>query len=437
MFPLKLALRYMRKPAPIIIALLIAASAVVYLVLLAITEGQREYWMHQLLGLRSHVTLTVKNMPQGIRKYPALVSELEKIDSVAVATPFREDTCFAFTSGMRTICPVRSIRLEDLLRYGTIRANVQSDHFEVKHFEKDGRDYPMPGCIIGEEFSKSMGLVPNDQITLMTDVNPGGTITPNFKQFYVQEIRHDVADIFDRDIWIDFETGRELMGKDNGYIRGVAIFLKDNDPDSPKLEPVRDQALEVFRKHIATDPVYDVPVGSWTRDQYLQRASAETWKEIDRKWYMQAVFNSQISRIAVFIFIALVALFMFFFMSVLVRDKKRDIGILMATGTTPWQIAQTFLWLAAMVTTVALLAGLPLGALIVSQINPIMEWFADHGMPIITKEMLSMRSIPVSSHMGGEYIAVLVFSYAVMMLASAWPSISAARTDPVRTLHYE
>jgi lipoprotein-releasing system permease protein len=227
------------------------------------------------------------------------------------------------------------------------------------------------------------------------------------------------------------------MGKDNGYIRGVAIFLKDNNPDSPLLEPVRDQALAVFKHHIATDPVYEIPVGSWTREQYLQRATAETWKEIDRKWYMNAVWQSQISRIAVFAFIALVALFMFFFMSVLVRDKRRDIGILMATGTTPWQIAQTFLWLAAMVTTVALAVGLPCGALIVGHVNPIFEWFANNGMPIITKEMLNMRSIPVSSHMGSEYIAVVAFSYTVMLLASAWPSFSAARTDPVRTLHYE
>ncbi|MGH7145811.1 MAG: ABC transporter permease [Planctomycetota bacterium] len=434
MFPLKLACRYLSKPAPITIALLIAIGAVSYITILGVTEGLREYWMKQLLGLRSHVTLTVKNLPEGVRGYRSLVEQLEKIPGIAVASPFREDTCFAFTdASMHTICPVRAIRLEDLVKYGTIRANVHSDHFIPKVI--DG--VTVPACIVGKDFADSMHLEVGSLITLMTDVNPSGHVTPNFKQFYIQEIRHDVADIFDRDIWIDFNEGRSLMGDQEGFIRGISIFLKDNDPDSPMLEPVRQQALAVFKHHIQTDPNYDIPDGAFTREGYLNRAMAQTWKEIDRSWYENAVWNSQISRIAVFIVMTLLALFMLFFMSVLVRDKRRDIGILMATGTTAGQIAGAFLWLAAMVTAIALLIGLPVGWWLAGNINPVMTWFANHGMPIITSEMLNLRAIPVSSHMSGEYVTIVLFDFTVMMAASIWPAVRAAATNPVRTLHYE
>lgn len=437
MFPLILALRYMRKPAPIMIALLMAGGAIAYLGILSITEGLREYWMHQLLGLRSHVTVSVKLLPQGVRKYPPLVEALERIPGVAVASPFREDTCFAFTTRVRTICQVKSIKLEDLVRYGTIRKNINSDRFDKKSFLIDGQNYELDACIIGQDFAQSLGLKADDLITLMTDVNPDGKITPNFKQFYVQEVRHDVADIFDRDIWVDFEAGRDLIGQEKGGIRGISIFLQDTNPDSPQLEPVRAQALAVFQQHIATNPAYQIAYGTWTQQDYLERASAETWKEIDRKWYLNAVWNSQVSRIAVFLVIGLFALFMLFFMSVLVRDKRRDIGILMATGTTPWQIAQTFLWMAAMVTTFALVLGLPVGWLAVANINGVMETLADWGLPAMTKDMLSMREVPTSSHMAGEYVMIVLFSYGVMLAAAILPSIRAARTDPVRTLHYE
>jgi len=116
-------------------------------------------------------------------------------------------------------------------------------------------------------------------------------------------------------------------------------------------------------------------------------------------------------------------------LTMVVRDKTREIGILLAMGMPRGRIRRVFLvqgiFIGLVGTTLGAVLGLILGALInrghLIPIDPSI-YFIDH-LPVLTNPL--------------DAVAVIAASLVIATLAPLYPSVQAARLDPVRAIRYE
>jgi lipoprotein-releasing system permease protein len=116
-------------------------------------------------------------------------------------------------------------------------------------------------------------------------------------------------------------------------------------------------------------------------------------------------------------------------LTMVVRDKTREIGILLAMGMPRGAIRRVFLVQGVFIGLVGTVLGAALGLIVGASVNrghliPIDPsiYFIDH-LPVLTQPL--------------DALAVIAASLLIATLAPLYPSLQAARMDPVRAIRYE
>jgi putative ABC transport system permease protein len=115
--------------------------------------------------------------------------------------------------------------------------------------------------------------------------------------------------------------------------------------------------------------------------------------------------------------VSLVSLGLYGTISYLVRVRQREVGLRLALGALPRQVATRFLWQGVRVAAIGCAVGLLLGA----------------GLGRWLMEML----YGVSPLDPATYLGALLLILMVAALASLIPAMRAARVDPTRVLREE
>ena len=116
-------------------------------------------------------------------------------------------------------------------------------------------------------------------------------------------------------------------------------------------------------------------------------------------------------------------------LTMVVRDKTREIGILLAMGLRQKSIRRIFLAQGILIGLTGTGLGVILGLVLGSMVNQ------GHWVPIDPSiyfiDHLPVRSQPL------DVLQVIVASLVIATLAPLYPSIQAARLDPVTAIRYE
>ena len=142
-----------------------------------------------------------------------------------------------------------------------------------------------------------------------------------------------------------------------------------------------------------------------------------TLEQADDRAYRATLRRSSLVGAAGALPLLLACLGLFGVVSLAVRQRTREIGIRIAVGAKPVQVARMFLASGVYVSLIALLLGLPLsiGALTLG-LSPV---FTPEGNPLLVGTMVAIVQVAVG-------------------LGSTWiPARRAALVDPARTLRVE
>jgi lipoprotein-releasing system permease protein len=124
-------------------------------------------------------------------------------------------------------------------------------------------------------------------------------------------------------------------------------------------------------------------------------------------------------------------------LTMLVKDKGRDIAILRTMGAGRGAILRIFLLCGAVVGAVGTLAGLGLGLLFCRHIEAIRQALMHlTGTTVFDPEIYFLTRIPAVVD-PAEVAQVVGLGLALSLLATLWPSWKAARMDPVEALRNE
>jgi lipoprotein-releasing system permease protein len=407
-FEIFVALRYLKAKrrqsvisvVTVISILGVMAGVCALVVALAINNGFREELEKSLLGATANINL-LRSKNDGIKDYEALSARLSGLPHVVACAPaLYGEVLASFHSRaqgvvLKGVDPQREIHVGDLLmrlREGTLAGLSQT------FADADP-------IILGKELAKSLGAYVGDTILI---TSPQGYLTP---LEVVPKFRHfRVVGVFD-----------------SGFYDFDATWAFTNLPAAQRLFDLADVASVIEFK---IDDIYRAAsVAEQIREAAGKGFETTTWMEQNRSLLSALRLERLVTILTIGLIVVVAALNIFITLAMMVMEKNRDIAVLMSMGARKRQVWAVFTLHGLLIGAFGSLLGLVLGYGT--------SWLGGHYKLVpLQADVYALASVPFHARpWDGVWIALAALS--ISFLATLYPSLSAARLNPVEILRYE
>jgi lipoprotein-releasing system permease protein len=370
-------------------------------VVMSVMNGFRAELLDKIVGLNGHAV--VQAYGGRLDNWESVLANLERTPGVTSASPLIEQPLLTSFGG----------RVEAVFVRGHVDADIAALKDKVILGDIRSLQDGSGRVAIGSRLAQNIGARVGDTITI---INPQGRTTP-------------------------FGTSIRQVGYEVGAIFEVGIYTFD---EKFVMMPLKDaQTLLLMGDSIAQIEVtVDDPdnVGAILKpvaDRLTGRAVIADWKTMNA-----ALFEAlQVERVAMFFalsFMVLVAAFnILSSLVMLVRAKTRDIAIMRTMGATRSSLLKIFVTTGSTVGAIGTVAGLVLGFTILFFREPIVDFIAfTTGQEIWDPEVRFLSALPSRTD-PWEVLGIVLLALGLSFLATLYPALKAANTDPVQVLRYE
>lgn len=281
--------------------------------------------------------------------------------------------------------------------------------------------------ILGEQLMNSLQLQRGWEMTLVSFVTDSNGEVHECKRDYViaGSFRTKDNEMDGRRIYMTRNALADLLNDGRNYTEVVAK-LEDYDQDSQSVQ-------NELREHLGQ-------AGLLPRDMrtgVVPFHHVRTWEDF-RETLLGAIKNERVLMAIMLSLILVVAGFTIFsILTMMVTEKRRDIGILAALGASPSGILWTFLLIGFWNALIGSIAGAIAGILGATYIDAIERWLSRlFRTQIFDRNVYYFDEIP--SHVEWLPVTLIVLgAFACTLLFSAIPAWRAGRLNPLDALRYE
>jgi lipoprotein-releasing system permease protein len=385
----------------------IMVAVAVLIVVMSVMNGFRAELLNKILGFNGHVFVT-GGVLDGPMRDPT-VQRILKVPGVTQAVPVIEAQAIAMGPGQITGAIVRGLSPRDLKATRIVARNITKG--DIRGFGQG--QYGGDVVVVGDRLAEQLGVKPGDNITL---ISPSGGATafggtPLQKSYVVGATftagmsQYDQAYIF-----MPLEQAQLFFGREGTV---DAIDIRVADPDKA--------ASLKARISRAAGPA----------------ALVADWTQRDSSYWGALKVERNVMRLILMLIVAIAALNIISGLTMLVKNKGRDIAILRTIGAGQGAILRIFFLAGASIGTLGTAAGLALGALVsiyIDEIQSFVEWAT--GASVFSSDVYFLSRLPAK--VDWVEVAIIVgFSLAMSMLCTLPPAWRASRLDPVEALRYE
>jgi lipoprotein-releasing system permease protein len=405
----------------------VAAGVASLVIALAINNGFRQDLQDRLLGSTSHVNL-LRTMGDGIRDWRPLMERLQKQPHVIAAAPdIYEQVLISIGSRARGavlkgIIPQDERKVSDLLdsvKQGSAKALEEQSADQASAGEGarptqgnadsldavEQRQASMPPIILGKDMADELGAKVGS-IVLVT--SPQGELTPF--GMVPKYVRFRVAGIFD-----------------SGFYDYDSSWAFTRLSDAQHLFALGD-VIQIIEFKI--DDIYKAPeVGNKLEEAAGPGFMTTNWMEQNKPLFHALRLERLVTFITVGLIVFVAALNILISLTMMVMEKTRDIAVLMSMGTRKAQVRKIFIAQGALIGVVGTAIGLVLGY--------VLSWMGGHYHAFaLAPEVYSIDYVPFAPRVM-DGILVAVVAVGTSLVATIYPSWSAARILPAEALRYE
>ena len=378
----------------------IALGVAILIIVMSVMNGFRTELINKILGFNPHII--VKPYEKKINKDELKNLDLFKDNILRTAFTFSGQGILINKENTTGIL-VRSylendIHKIDLIKKGIIDGSLQS-------FNKNT-------ISIGKELAISLDLIVGDQITIMSTANlqtPFGNL-PLQEKFTISSVFSTGLAEFDQNvIFMPFENANSLFELSDLDI-DLEIFL--NKPDKVRL--IQDRLQKIFSDHY----VY-------------------SWADLNKSFFGALKVERNVMFIILTLIIIVAAFNIISGLTILVKNKTKEIAILRTLGISKISITKIFFLTGFTIGFLATITGVTIGILFSYYIEEIRVLITSiFNIRLFPEEIYFLSQMPSEINFG--YIIIIsLFSLLITFLATIFPSLSAAKLDPVKALKYE
>ena len=381
-------------------AVMLGVAALV--IVMSVMNGFRADLFEKSTGLNGQAV--VQGFGNNLPNWRQVEQQAKAIPGVTSAIPLIEQPLFASLQGRTEPIILRGMRVPDIDH--TIDGKVVMGSLASLK--------PGSGTVaIGSRLAESLGAEVGDQITI---INPQGPSTPFGTMF--RSVSYTVGAIFEIGVY-EYDKAYVMMPLG----------------DAQKLLLMGDSVGMVEINTVDPDRVGQIlaPLARETETQGI----VQTWKQMNSELFKAL----QVERVAMFTILCIIILVAAFNIAssliMLVRSKTRDIAILRTMGATRGAMVRIFMTVGTTIGVVGIVAGLIIGFTFLAYRQSVVDF-----VQYVTGQNLWDPSIRFLTELPSkpnpvEIVAIVVIAFLMSFLATLYPALKAASTDPVEVLRYE
>jgi lipoprotein-releasing system permease protein len=375
------------------------------IIALAITTGMQRDLQDKLLSSTAHVQL-MRTMNDGIRNWQALVERLRYVPHVTADAPGLYEPVLVSRGTLSGGAMLDGIVPSEEKTVSTMFSDLQSGSAApLSEPEETAANSSTPPIVIGYELANTLDAKVGSAVMV---ISPQGELTPyglvpKYQPFRIVGI---------------FHSGFYEYDSSFGFIRLKDAQALFSEPDLISLVSFK------------VDDMYHADrIG-----RVIEAAAGPGFQTTNWMAQNAALFRAlKEERIVTFIVIGLIvcvaALNILIALTMMVMEKTKDIAVLMSFGVEPAMVRRIFLMQGFLISIVGTILGLIIGYVV--------AWLGGHYRFIhLSAEVYSIDYLPFAPRIIDGVIVAAV-SLGVSLLATIYPSSSAARVLPAEALRYE
>ena len=376
----------------------IGLGVAVLIIVMSVMNGFRTELINKIVGFNAHIT---------VKPYDTKINtdNLKKTNLGLISK-----NLFLSNSG-------EAIIIQNKTSKGIVLRGYTSNNFsKLEMINKDnflgGNNLTKNYISIGKELSFTLGLKIGDNITIMSSTGLDTVIgtLPKQKTFYVQSIFESGLADFDNNIaFINLDTLEEFFNLDS-LDRNLEIYLKN--PQNIETQKF------IVQKIFPNEFVY-------------------SWSDMNSSLFSALKVERNVMFIILSLIIIVAAFNIISGLTILVKNKTRDIAILKSIGVLNKSIVKIFFLVGVTIGTSATIFGVLLGVTFSLYIENFRQFISSvFNISLFPEEIYFLSTMPSEINPSSIFIISLC-SILITIIVSIFPALKAAKLDPIKSLKYE
>ena len=377
----------------------ISLGVAVLIIVMSVMNGFRTELINKIVGFNSHIT--VQPYEQAIKINDVKKGNLELISKNLILSNSSEAIIIKEKSSKGIL--LRGYLEDDFSKLELI--NNKNFVGETKKLEKNF-------ISIGKELSFSFDLEIGDNISIMSSSGVETIIgnLPKQKTFTVISIFDSgLADFDNNVIFLNLETLEEFSNLSIND-RNLEVYLKNPQ----KIENQKDIVQKIFPMDLVS-----------------------SWADMNKSLFSALKVERNVMFIILSLIIIVAAFNIISGLTILVKNKTKDIAILKSIGVLNNSIIKIFFLIGVIIGTSATLFGIFLGVTFSIYVESIREFISNtFDITLFPEEIYFLSTLPSEINLSSIFL-ISICSIFITILVSIFPAMKAAKLDPIKSLKYE
>ena len=377
----------------------ISLGVAVLIIVMSVMNGFRNELIDKIVGFNAHVI--VDPYERQIDKSKLKDEKLQLISNELIFSSNGEAVLLNkdFTKGII----LRGYKKEDFLKLKIINN---------KSFIGDKNNLVNNNISIGKELSFSLNLKIGDKVSVMSSTGIETIIgnLPKQQTFIVNSIFDSGFSEFDHNVaFINLEYLEDFFDIDEKS-RNLEVYLKNPS----EIENSKNIVQSIFN------------------DQFIY-----TWSDMNSSLFSALKVERNVMFIILSLIIIVAAFNIISGLTILVKNKTREIAILKSIGVLNKSITKIFFLVGVIIGSSATLFGIILGVTFSIYIEKVRIFLSTiFNISLFPEEIYFLSKMP-SEINPSSILLISICSIVITIIVSIFPAIKAAKLDPIKALKYE
>ena len=370
------------------------------IIVMSVMNGFRSDLIGKLLLFQPHILIyEFDSFEKNKKKIEGILSE-NKINYQSIKLSYSIQG-LVISQGINKGTNIRAISKNHFLSDELIKKSIIED--EIRNFENNYAS-------IGSNFAVDLGVTVGDKITILsstTESTPFGNIPEQF-DFVVGSVFHSGIYEFDSNfILINAESSPDFLKK-QGANKNIELKLNNPDQAQKVKDLLEENKFKVF-----------------------------SWIDNNKTFYDALLVERNVMFIILTLIIIVAAFNIVSGLTILVKNKTKEIAILKTIGFSSLSINKIFFITGSFIGAAGTLFGVVLGVLFSYNIESVRIFLSNVlNIEIFPAEIYFLSKMPSEINIP-TILTISGIALAITFLSSIIPSIKASKINPIQSLKYD